>query len=48
MALTPGNYALTVKGEGYEDYNFIMSIVDVPSHPEKRQDFQLSKETQTK
>jgi len=43
MALSPGKYTLTVKAEGYDDFNFLMTIIDVPFQPEIRQDFQLNK-----
>ncbi len=45
MALNPGKYTLTVKADGYEDFNFLMTIVDVPFQPEIKQDFQLTKKT---
>ena len=43
MALTPGKYTLTVTAEGYEDYNYLLSIVDVPFQPEQKLDIQLSR-----
>ena len=43
MALTPGKYTIAVKAEGYEDYNLVLTVIDVPFQPEQKQDFQLSK-----
>lgn len=48
MALTPGKYTLTVKADGYQDYNLLLNIIDVPFLPEQKQDFQLTKDPNPK
>ncbi len=39
MALTPGNYTLIIKAEGYEEVNTNITIYDLPFQPEKSKDF---------
>lgn len=43
MALTPGNYTLTIKAEGYEEVITDFVIYDIPFQPEKAKDFLLKK-----
>jgi tetratricopeptide (TPR) repeat protein len=43
MALTPGNYSLDIKAEGYEDILVPFVIYDLPFQPEKAKDFLLKK-----
>lgn len=43
MALTPGNYTLDIKAEGYEDVVLPFVIYDLPFQPEKAKDFILKK-----
>ena len=43
MALTPGNYTLDIKAEGYEGVVTDFIIYDLPFQPEKARDFLLKK-----
>ena len=43
MALTPGNYSLNIKAEGYEEVIIPFVIYDIPFQPEKSKDFILKK-----
>ena len=43
MALTPGNYTLDIKAEGYESVSQPFIIYDVPFQPEKSRDFSLKR-----
>jgi len=43
MALTPGNYVLDIKAEGYEEVSTKFEIFDLPFQPEKSKDFILQK-----
>jgi len=41
MALTPGNYTLDIKAEGYEEIVTSFIIYDLPFQPERSKDFSL-------
>jgi hypothetical protein len=43
MALTPGNYTLNIKADGYEEVVTDFIIYDLPFQPEKAKDFLLKK-----
>lgn len=43
MALTPGNYTLNIKAEGYEDVVTSFIIYDLPFQPERAKDFSLKR-----
>lgn len=43
MALTPGNYTLDIKAEGYEGVSVPFIIYDLPFQPERAKDFSLKR-----
>lgn len=43
MALTPGNYTLQIKADGYEEIQVPFVIYDLPFQPEKAKDFSLKR-----
>lgn len=43
MALTPGNYTLDIKADGYEDVHTAFVIYDLPFQPERSRDFSLKR-----